>query len=319
MSITDRNWFERLLGFKETNFNYLLSEIPASIRAQMGEFQTISIADLRKADLVAGEPAPLIVKYRQQWSAVSEREFDTSALQYYAEPGSLFMVASNFNCLEVASERTNPFNGDFITRLMSDTTQGPSASGGAAFGAILRVILHASHPINLLENTSLASRVINGKLPFARATATAVTDADADAIMIGLHTDVAASFLRTSMEFGYNSKANKIHQVYTSTCICSDGKPNSLSKMLLDAAYEGVYLAAIKTRAPKVYLTLIGGGMFRNSRDLIYRSILRAHQLYSKYLRPGCVVELPVYQSGTIANLGLDQLKSGGAQVIEYD
>ena len=312
--ISENNWFEKILGFKEINFRYTLDEIPASIREKMGEFQTVSIRDLKaqaQAQVQAMDTsAPLVVKYREQWSAESEQEFDTSALQYHAMPGTMFMVASNFNCLEVASERTNPFNGHFITRLMSDSTQGPSASGGAAFGSILRVIANADRPINLLENTPLASSVNNGKLYYKKSTPLP----DPDDVMIGLHTNVAASFLR-STECRYNSRANRINQVYTSTCICTDGKPNALSKVLLDAAYEGVYLAAIRTQAPKIYLTLIGGGVFRNSRDLIYRSILRAHQLYSKYLKPGCVVELPVYQSGTVSNLGLDQLRAGGALI----
>ena len=47
-------------------------------------------------------------------------------------------VASNFNCLEVAGAHVNPAGGSFVTDLMTDSTQGPAASSGAAVAAITR-------------------------------------------------------------------------------------------------------------------------------------------------------------------------------------
>jgi hypothetical protein len=44
---------------------------------------------------------------------------------------TMFQVASNFNCCENSSFRTEIDRGDFVTYLMADSTQGPAAASGA--------------------------------------------------------------------------------------------------------------------------------------------------------------------------------------------
>jgi hypothetical protein len=63
----------------------------------------------------------------------------------------------------------------------------------------------------------------------------------------------------------------------------------NLTRALLRAAYEGVYLAAILRQRRKLYLTLVGGGCFGNPIAMIVQEIQRAHELYANH--PASVFE----------------------------
>lgn len=292
MNIQIDDWFEQILGFNEKDFNYTLEEIPPSIRDKMGNFETFSISELKdkiKHLKKSIKKVNLVVKYRKSFDNMNS--FDTSALQFDSEEGTLFQVASNFNCIEIPRAEYNPFNGRFLTMQMLDCTQGPSASGGAAFGSILRLIKHKQDRINLLKETPLIQH--NGKIKYSDNKN--FKQFDWDLIRIGLHLNVEANFKRSN-EFDYKENGIKINQVFTSTCICSSNEPNELSKLLLHKAYEGTYIAGIITRAPRIVLTLIGGGVFNNSIKLISETIMKIHSEYSPYLPSDCVVELPIFE-----------------------
>ena len=55
-----------------------------------------------------------------------------------------------------------------------------------------------------------------------------------------------------------------------------DSSPR-LAAILLEAAYRGTYLATIRHGCPKLFLTLIGGGVFGNSVETILEIIGRVH------------------------------------------
>jgi hypothetical protein len=59
-----------------------------------------------------------------------------SALQAQAQSGTMFQVASNFNCLEFGSVKCDIESGHYCTDLMSDSTQGPAAAGSCGLAAI---------------------------------------------------------------------------------------------------------------------------------------------------------------------------------------
>lgn len=292
------NWFERLMGFNEKDFNYTLDEIPKEHIDKMGKFNTCSIKEL-KAMIFENEKFnkkntnnKLQIYVRNSNNNIDI--FDTSAIQFSAKENSLFQVASNFNCMEVPNVYYDVFNGKYITQMMTDKTQGPSAAGGAAFGVISRLIEHKIKNINLLEDTSIES--INGKVYYSNKIE---SNFDRDLIKIGLHQNVMANFLRTN-KFKYNENGPRINQVFTSTCICNNNKPNKLSRTLLESAYEGTYLSAIMTEAPEVILTLVGGGVFNNSHQIICDVIMEMHNKYSPYLAKGCVVKLPIYEPNPV-------------------
>lgn len=284
-------WFNSIFGFSENVFNYTLDEIPTYIIDKMGTFEQISIEDLKNRckKNKKNNSKNIVVKYRNYYT--NENEFDTSAIQFYSKENTIVQVASNFNCLEIPHEKYNPFNGYFLTKQMTDNTQGPSASGGAPFGSMLRLIKHKEKEINLLDGTPL--NVTNGKLKYNDNKK--FNEFNGDLIKIGLQRNVEANFIRTSKTFTYAQNGVKINQVFTSTCICPTTTPNKLSDILLEKAYEGTYLCAILTNAPTIVLTMIGGGVFNNSSELIVRNIMKIHNKYSEYLPKNCSVILPLY------------------------
>jgi len=296
------NWFKNATGFYESEWDYSEESLPEHIRKNMGKFNEISIMELKKLTQefkINNDIPKLNIHIRNHYN--NEEYFDTSALQFNGPNNAMYQVASNFNCIEVASEYVNPFSGKYLTRLMSDTTQGPSASGGAGYGSILRLLIHKKNPINLLSDTQL--KPINGKLRYIDMKDKDIIDKDS--IKIGLHTDVIAAYSRYSDNFEYNPDGPIIDQVFTSTCICSNNKPNKLSEILLQSAYDGTYLAAIYRQSPKLVLTLIGGNMFMNSLQQIAEAIANSHMKYAKYLNPKCEVVIPLY---TKSNFFLESL-----------
>lgn len=57
---------------------------------------------------------------------------------------------------------------------------------------------------------------------------------------------------------------------------------NNLTKMLLNAAYEGTIRAAMLSHSPKLYLTLIGGGSFQNPISYIQWAIYHRKDLIAQ-------------------------------------
>ncbi|CAB9500420.1 expressed unknown protein [Seminavis robusta] len=57
----------------------------------------------------------------------------------------------------------------------------------------------------------------------------------------------------------------------------------NLSRALLRAGYEGVYLAALMRRTKHLYLTLVGGGVFGNPNQLIVQELAHAHKKWASH------------------------------------
>jgi hypothetical protein len=62
---------------------------------------------------------------------VSSLQADAGKAENQELGSTMFQVASNFNCCENASYRRPVDNGNFVTNLMADSTQGPAAASGA--------------------------------------------------------------------------------------------------------------------------------------------------------------------------------------------
>jgi hypothetical protein len=62
---------------------------------------------------------------------VSSLQADSCKAENQKLGGTMFQVASNFNCCENASYRRAVDSGNFVTNLMADSTQGPAAASGA--------------------------------------------------------------------------------------------------------------------------------------------------------------------------------------------
>jgi hypothetical protein len=217
---------------------------------------------------------------------------DIGSLQATAGPGTLFQVASQFNCLESPGPYITP-----VAKYFSDPTQGPRASISAYPGTLLRhyaapgdggnrfVQTNDGPQLNLLESVCSPgiAEVRSGYL-----TSSGITDRSAfraaledrfDDIRVGVHDNVPVIL-------GYNwdggvAGTRHIGQVFTSTfagggysgASAGDSDYRPICTTVLRAAYVGTLLAAAALGRPKVVLTLIGGGVFGNPVRLIWESI----------------------------------------------
>lgn len=240
---------------------------------------------------------------------------DIGALQAFAPPGTLFQVASQFNCLEAP--------GAFITDVsdyLHDPTQGPRASVSAFPGTLLR---HYAAPqadadaprfvqtsdgpqLNLLASVcgpGLA-RVNSGYLrpddvddaaAFARA-----LDDRFDDLAIGFHNDVQV-VLGCDWDGGVEASPHRrIAQVFTSTMAAGmygdihsgDAAIQRILWSLQRTAYLGTLLAAAAHGKDQVVLTLIGGGVFGNPIPLIFQAIEWSLAQVASYLHRDLTVVL---------------------------
>ncbi len=219
---------------------------------------------------------------------------DIGTLQATAPEGTLFQVASQFNCLEAPSSAIVP-----VARYVSDPTQGPRAAISAFPGALLRhyaaplrdgrriVQADAGEQVDLLADAvpEAIAKARSGYLStseiFDRGRLSAVLEERFDDIRIGVHDDIDVAY---GNDWGGPVLGHgRIAQSLTSTVALggySSGAKSpeldAVARQLLRAAYLGTILAAASLRKRTVVLTLIGGGVFGNSHETIWSAILWA-------------------------------------------
>ncbi len=288
-------WFEQLVGFPETDGDDVRSRLEldgewltstvSGRRMRCGTLALASLGELR-ATTPAEERGPN--RLRQLVADVRELHRDTESA------GATFQVASQFNLLEMVSPTVTPEAG--IDRYERDRTQGPACAIACSAGTILR---NYFAPIEgQLGQTSdrqldgladlrrhLAGdapgwQMINGYAMFdddaladVAGTLAGMTEAELDharaLLRVGVHRDVEVTTAPT---------AHTVTQVYCSALPVSynAGPPERferLARLVLEAAYEATLLAAT---GPRVYLTLLGGGVFGNVEAWIIDAIERA-------------------------------------------
>jgi len=261
----------------------------AGHRFDAGRFTLASIGALRSAALArrAG------TSHRARLSVLlgADPLTDIGLLQAHSAPGTLFQVASQFNCLESRDPGLAS-----VASYFSDPTQGPRASISAFPGTLLR---HYAAPaddgsrftqtddrqLDLLAKALPPSvgRVIGGYLtsdglPDFEAAADAL-ETNFEKICVGLHDDV-------EVVFGANWRGGvmprrRIGQAFTSTFAGGgysgttriEGAVERICRSALRAAYLGTVLGAASLGRQTVVLTLIGGGVFDNPHALIWDSL----------------------------------------------
>ena len=87
-------------------------------------------------------------------------------------------------------------------------------------------------------------------------------------------------------------------------------------KLLLEAAYRGTYLAALRHNNPRLFLTLIGGGVFGNSHKDIFEAIERVHIDTACTEKNATLKEVHVvmYESSNVLIEFFQNLKSKGVE-----
>lgn len=254
-----------------------------------GRFEVPTVADLRArvaGRATQGGPAPLRLFALLGAGPLT----DVGGLQAIAPPGTLFQVASQFNCLEAPGPFLVP-----VADYFNDFTQGPRASISAFPGTLLRHYAAPAPDGSRFEQTARrqldlladalppeVARVSNGYLTSRdvsnAAALVAALEANFERIRVGVHDDV-------EVVLGYDwtgavEPGQRIAQVFTSTYAAGYSRVGAMGvhhdavcRQLLRAAYLGTLLAAASLGKRFVVLTAIGGGVFRNSHDVIWEAI----------------------------------------------
>lgn len=212
--------------------------------------------------------------------------------------GAVFQVASQFNCLEMVGPKITPEQG--VTRYENDRTQGPTCAIACPAGTVFRnyfvnghgqgngmQIDGASKLAELLDNDhNKYWNMSNGYLLSARPDAMSslserlqheagLAEMCTAALRVGIHWD-------TETRAGHT-----VCQVFSSGVpisydrLTSQKSSRRLAQVILDGTYEATIAAAailsqVRGERVKVYLTMVGGGVFGNSHSWICAAIERA-------------------------------------------
>jgi hypothetical protein len=337
--LLNRHQFIRLGSAGITPFGPALELVPRPGSThdhafQAGCFKVFSIAELDSLAMNTDSRSrnQTVFEIHVRTSSANLHRVEVSNLQMTAREGTMFQVASNFNCLENSAAGVYADYGNFVTNLMYDSTQGPAATSGAAFSALIRA--HAcfwepstssqlwgqtsTRTINLLGDEHLSPHfgVHNGKAlvePISADWRPDQSDSLRSRVRVGLHCNVRPFFRRMSPALPLPS-ADEIQLkscCFKQTDACIDqvfvssinlNSPNSEPpaqlndkvRFLLSAAYEGTYAAAVARGSAELVLTLIGGGSFANPLEDIAKAMAAAHVRYASRFKLNRVI-LPLF------------------------
>jgi hypothetical protein len=218
---------------------------------------------------------------------------------------ALFQVASQFNLLEMPSQNVTPERGVGVYEY--DQTQGPACAVAAGAGTIYRSYFAdvdgqtgqtADRQIDCLYELGIALGNDQERLWRMQNGYAMVSRYGLEEISARIHTmtEKERDDLRTKLRIGIQWQTqvtlqrceHLVTQAYCSALpVAYCGHENALwanfAGLVLEASYEATLCAAIlnfqKTGNNKVYLTLIGGGVFGNLNNWIIDAIERAIKL----------------------------------------
>lgn len=317
------NWFEQLVGFSEKNHDQvrenLLLEGACITSLANGRVMNCGTLDIPSL----GELRSRVKSVATGAGKISLREVVGNVRAMHGEPqnaNAMFQVASQFNLLEMTSPNVTPERG--IGVYENDLTQGPACAIAAGAGTIYRNYFvringrlgqTADNQVDCLKDLGTLVgndedrlwRMSNG---YAQATSAAALEEISEKIRSSSDLDL----LRESLRIGIQSDTevtdeNVGHRVTQAFC---SGIPLGMytqfdaalwepfARLVLEACYEATICASIlnfsTTGSNKVYLTLVGGGVFGNDLSWIIEAIDRA---LSKYADHGLDVAIVSYRS----------------------
>lgn len=326
-------WFEELTGFVEQDATQVQQQIAvqgdkllfksSGKVVQAGRLTTPALAELNE------QAQQILQKDAVLTGRLSIEEVVADVQELHANPanaGALFQVASQFNLLEMASPDITPEQG--ITRYQTDKTQGPACAIACCAGLIYRNYFvpvgeqlgqSAKRQLNMLaaleqalmhyfsqQNTNeyadiakpwvmqngyalpskqqliLINKVLAGLNPNEYQQIKAL-------VCIGLQQDTQVTIKQAS---------HLVTQAYCSAMPVaynyhSDALWQPLASLILDAAYEATFAAAVinakRTGHKRLYLTLLGGGAFGNQPQWILNAIKQACTRYKN-----CALEVKI-------------------------
>ena len=306
------SWFQELTGFPEdgnSNIRTLLVIEGETIKSRVnnrrmicGRLELPSLAELRQN---IGE-----VGAAQRKMSLAHVLADVKSLHLDPQnAGAFFQAASQFNLLEMMDPSVKPEAG--VTRYIFDPTQGPACATAAGAGTIYRnyfvpvngqVGQSASHQIDCLADLGKALGNEESRLWRMTNGYALATEAGLDVISRRLKAssenerDQLRELLRIGVqidtEVTWNNCGHNVTQAYCSAlpvayCDHPVSAWEEAARLVLEASYEATICAAIthynRTGNNKVYLTLLGGGVFGNELRWITAAIDRALRFYEQW------------------------------------
>ncbi len=310
---TGRNWFERQFGFAETDRGTVHKKLAVegtTLRSKVtderwtyGSLEIVALSELRSR---VQSKTPV----KKDAIKVSELIGDAKSLHLDPEnAGAVFQVASQFNLLEMVSPSITPDAG--ITIYENDPTQGPACAIACGAGTVYRnyfvnldgqIGQTADKQVDCLD--AIGERLGNqrGKLwsmknGYALPTAAGLQEVNKQlAKMSESELDELRGLLKIGVQWNtqvtLNACEHLVTQAYCSAVpVAYSGLPSRswerLARLVLDAAYEATFAAAVLNAAAanntSLYLTLLGGGAFGNEQSWILDAISRSIKLYRDY------------------------------------
>ncbi|MCO8123205.1 hypothetical protein NHH03_15765 [Stieleria sp. TO1_6] len=297
-------WFENLVGFDEHSPQQVRDQLTVDgdcfigangRRIGFGRLQTPTLAELRQA----------AAKTNQVNGTTTVRGVIADVQHLHMDPanaGALFQVASQFNLLEMASPSVTPERGVGIYE--GDRTQGPACAIACGGGTIYRnyfanvgdrIGQSASHQINCASDLGRLLGNDDGKHWQMQNGYLFPSDQGLHEISLTLDRadETQRDRYRASLRIGLQWNADvtlaeashKVSQAYCSALPIAYGRQptaqwREFATLVLEAAYEATFCAAKvnaqATGSGKLFLTLLGGGVFGNEDRWIIDAIDRA-------------------------------------------
>lgn len=307
-SFAPHRWFEQLFGFRESvssvrdnlrceeinGDTYIISSANGA-RIRSGNFQVRSASSF---DLRARGGGRLHIIHGHGRSSQRFELIDVLSSQFLPEnDGATYLAASNFNCLEFVSPAQTA--GDGVTNYVYDQTQGPfcALSAGAAVVDRNYFVRHSGGAGQLLREVELLGKtpihvehgyaIINEQFGESEVAKNFAWD-DADNYCVGVHRNCQLTTTRRERGFALVDPAadRVVHHVYAAAfnfngCVYPCDFTLRVSRHMLDAEYRASVLAAWensllypgRSGSNKLYLTLLGCGVFGNEIDTVLESI----------------------------------------------
>lgn len=303
-------WFEQLTGFKE--------ESPDQVRANLYVEGEHLISRVNNAAFSYGRlDQPSLEELRRTvlldqlngHIKLSEVVADVQKLHTLPENnGATFQVASQFNLLEMASPDVTPEQG--VNGYYFDKTQGPACAIACGAGTIYRnyfvdlgtQIGQTAH--KQIDCLSDVGAILNNRERKLWAMTNGYALANSEGLksisreLSGL-TETDYEALKGKLRIGVQNNAEvtiSADKIKVSQCYCSAlpvGYSNipalqweAFSRLVLEATYEATFYAALqnfkKTGNKRLFLTLVGGGVFGNKSEWIFDAIGLALSRFAK-------------------------------------
>lgn len=307
------NWFEQLTGFVEESpeqvrrlmhmeEGWLVSAVNGQ-RWYCGGFSAPTLGELIESGQLG--------KRKTSSPGLRVRELVASVQELHAEPdnaGALFQVASQFNLLEMAAPEHTPEMG--VGMYQYDNTQGPACAIAAGAGTIWRNYFmplsgqtgqSAALQFDALELLGRELGNSDGRLWTMQNGYVVASHAGLEQAGRQIRTASPDEYecLKQCLRIGWQADTqvtlpgcrHRVHQLYCSALPVAYSQHASelwepFARLVLEAAYEAtlqVGVHRLEQGQDKLYLTLLGGGVFGNRMEWILDAIRKALHRFSGF------------------------------------